>query len=435
MDYSNRDSLLNSNIVHLMSAARAAGLQFRNGLRKDEIVQALGRENLINRTWEILQKRKSQSGDLPSTLDDVEEAFRSKGVQVVASQTLSQAIPRESVPVPFGKPTQAPQSNPQPNQADALAAAIRAVAGGALDEARVREIAADVMGNVLAGITFPDYGKEISSQVAAAVAKLPQGTTIHLPPREEPIKLPLKQHFQFPDLLLYLQQGLHVFLVGGASTGKTFAAEQAALALSRKFHAQGAVTYAHELLGYIDAHSKYVRTQFREAFEHGGLILLDEFDASSSEAALVINSALANGFCSFPDGVIPRHENFLCVVGANTDGSGATMSYSGRARLDGAFLDRFVMLEWGIDPEIEKGKAKGQAQWLAAVRAVRAWMAQRGVLDVAATVRTVDYGSTLLHAGCDPEKVLTVCLKRGALAKEWKAIKALPAVNDFLTGF
>lgn len=424
-----RRQLLDSNIVLLMGAARAAGLQFRNGLRKDEIVQALARENRLERAWEIYQERARGTGGGVVQKQQVPAAAPAPSYIEAPAPTPAPAV---AAPQAATAPAPLPQSTPA---ADALAAAIRAVAGGVLDEARVRAIAGEVAHSVLAQHPAPDFAPLITSAVAAALAKIPQGTVIHLPQRAEPIRLPLRQHFQFPDLLLYLQQGLHVFLVGGASSGKTFAAEQAAQALERKFFAQGAVTYAPELLGYVDAHSSYVRTQFREAFENGGLILLDEFDASSPEAALVVNAALANGFCAFPDKVIPRHEAFLCVVGANTDGSGATMSYSGRARLDGAFLDRFVMIEWQIDPEIEKGKAKGETQWLKVVKEVRQFMLNRKILDVAATVRAVDFGSTLLKAKHPREKVLTACLKRGALVPHWDQIKSLPVVQDFLTEF
>lgn len=166
----------------------------------------------------------------------------------------------------------------------------------------------------------------------------------------------------------------------------------------------------------------------------GGLILLDEFDASSAESALVLNAALANGACAFPDGLIRKHEDFLCIIGANTDGSGATMAYAGRARLDGAFLDRFVVFDWQIDSRIEDSMAQGNTLWLAAVRAVREFAKARGILDVVATPRATARGAILAQQGMARGLILARTCKRGALVECWREVEALPAVAAFLRG-
>jgi cobaltochelatase CobS len=255
---------------------------------------------------------------------------------------------------------------------------------------------------------------------------------VHFPEKPTAVRIEGIAHPQFLDLLISLRAGLHCMLVGPAGSGKTYSAEQAAKALDRRFHMQGAISYAHELLGYIDAHSRYVRTQFRDAFEHGGLILLDEFDASAAEAALVLNAALANGACSFPDGLVSKHADFLCVLGANTDGSGATMQYAGRARLDGAFLDRFVVFDWQIDPRIEESLSQGNTQWLAAILAIRAFAHQRQIVDVVATPRATQRGALLASQGMDKTRILERTCKRGALVESWPEVLRLPAVASFL---
>ena len=111
------------------------------------------------------------------------------------------------------------------------------------------------------------------------------------------------------------------------------------------------------------------------------------------------------------------------------------MQYSGRQRLDGAFLDRFVNQEWAIDPAIEKIDARGHSEWLLAVRAVRAYATSSGILDVVATPRAVKFGAKLIEAGEERDEVLRSCLKRGALNDQWPNVLALPAVADFLAGF
>ena len=49
--------------------------------------------------------------------------------------------------------------------------------------------------------------------------------------------------------------------------------------LGLPFHIHGASAMPHEILGYKDAGGTYHRTPFREAFEFGGVLMLDEVDA------------------------------------------------------------------------------------------------------------------------------------------------------------
>jgi cobaltochelatase CobS len=53
-------------------------------------------------------------------------------------------------------------------------------------------------------------------------------------------------------------------------------------------------------MGYMDAHGKLVRTLLREAYEHGGVFLLDEIDAGNPGVLTVLNALLANGQVGFP---------------------------------------------------------------------------------------------------------------------------------------
>lgn len=417
-----RAGLLSANILHVIEAARAAGLRFRNGPTKAELVDMLGRNQaMLGAAWAYVQRK---------------QAGHSAPVQDGPAPAPSEPV--APPPAPAAPPTvvvsSAPPAPPT-DAAQALASAVQALMAGARASCDPDQVRAIVREEVVPSLDYLNDATKVLRARIEEMEKRPSGLVLHLPNKPEPVTLPGLHHSQFPRMLRALQCALHVYLEGPASSGKTFAAESAAKVLSLPFFAQGAVTYAHELLGYKDAHGVYQRTQFREAFENGGLILLDEFDASAAEAGLVINAALANGFCAFPDGIIPRHENFRCVVGANTDGSGATMQYSGRVRLDGAFLDRFVKLEWQIDPAIETPKARGLSDWLACVRAIRGYMQERQIQDVGATVRAVDFGATLLTAGEGRSAVLEMTCKRGALASEWEAITSLPAVREFLGGF
>lgn len=55
-----------------------------------------------------------------------------------------------------------------------------------------------------------------------------------------------------------------IFLQGEASSGKTTGAHMLAEALGLKWHFNGAISFPHEMLGFIDGAGKYHRTPFRE---------------------------------------------------------------------------------------------------------------------------------------------------------------------------
>lgn len=160
-------------------------------------------------------------------------------------------------------------------------------------------------------------------------------------------------HFQFAKVLQWLTSGNALYLAGPAGSGKTTIAEQCAQALDVPFHPVGSIFQKYELTGYSDAHGIFRTTEFREAFEHGGLFLFDEIDASDASALVAFNAAIANGFFAFPDKIIKMHENFKVIAAANTKGKGATREYCGRNPLDTATIDRFAILDIEYDEKLE----------------------------------------------------------------------------------
>lgn len=180
------------------------------------------------------------------------------------------------------------------------------------------------------------------------------------------------QHGNFPALLKALsakkQDGTrtNVWLVGPAGSGKTSAGKATADALGLRFFAKsvGPQTSESSLLGYFDANGRLVRTSLREAFENGGVFLLDEVDAGNPAVLVVINAILANGEAGFPDGNIKKHKDFVLVAGANTIGQGADRQYVGRQQVDAATLDRFVFLSWDYDPALIASVCGVPSEWL-----------------------------------------------------------------------
>jgi energy-coupling factor transporter ATP-binding protein EcfA2 len=154
-----------------------------------------------------------------------------------------------------------------------------------------------------------------------------------------------------------------VFLYGPAGSGKTSLAVKSAdiLELPHYSISVNEQTTKTDFLGYFDAHSKLVMTNFRKAYEHGGVFIIDEIDAGNPNVLTVLNSALANGFMAFPDGNVARHDDFVCVCTGNTTGNEANIQYIGRNILDAATLDRFIRIYIGYSDVLEQAILTSEA--------------------------------------------------------------------------
>ena len=230
-----------------------------------------------------------------------------------------------------------------------------------------------------------------------------------------------KQHFQFEKLSKYVQTKNNIFLVGSAGSGKTTAARNIAKALNIKFYFTGAINSEYKLTGFIDAQGRIVNTEFRKAYENGGLFLFDEIDASFPQAILAFNAALANDFMDFPDKKVPKHKNFYCIAAANTFGTGADRQYVGRNQLDAATLDRFITLNWEIDETLEHELAKNY-EWVNYVQKARkaaSKIGERHIISPRASMQ----GADLLRIGIDRKEVEKDVLWKGLDASRIQMIK------------
>jgi MoxR-like ATPase len=219
------------------------------------------------------------------------------------------------------------------------------------------------------------------------------------------------QHSQLPTLIQILATKLNVYLVGPAGAGKTYAAIQCAKALGVEFNFTGAVASEFKLTGFIDAQGRIVSTEFRKAFENGGLFLFDEIDASYPQAVLAFNAALANDYMDFPDKRVPRHEKFYCIAAANTYGQGADRQYVGRNQLDAASLDRFVFLDWKYDENLERELAKNY-EWSNYVQKIRRYIEAQRIRHVVSPRASIN-GAKLLANGISRETVEQTILWKG----------------------
>ena len=228
-------------------------------------------------------------------------------------------------------------------------------------------------------------------------------------------------HEAFEAVLKWVQLGCHVWLSGPAASGKTTIPAQVAKALDRKFVFDGARWDSYGLSGFMNATGQYVRTNFRDAFEHGYVYLLDEVDACEPAAMLWLNGALANGHASFPDGMIKCHENFICICAGNTWGLGATSEYIGRLKQDAAFLDRFVKIPVDYDLKLERAIAQNDG-WVDRVFQVREKVKAKG-LKVLITPRASIKGAKALANGMNWKQVEDTLLGGVMTPEQWAQVK------------
>lgn len=234
------------------------------------------------------------------------------------------------------------------------------------------------------------------------------------------IETPKKEavHSQFMKVLNILKSQKriqkNIMFVGEAGSGKTHLAYNISQALGLKFYPMsvGLQTTKSDLLGFINAHGEYVTSPVREAFEKGGVLLLDEFDSTHAGVVTIINSLLANGHCSFPDKIIEKNDKFICIVACNTYGHGANIDYVGRNRLDGATLDRFIVIDVGYDEKLEKILTNSD-KWLKIVNQIRKNIQKQGIKMIVSPRASMN-GADLLENGFSIDEVLNMCIFKGA---------------------
>lgn len=292
--------------------------------------------------------------------------FRPTSVVVVDAMPAAPPTPNVAMQLPVAVPPTPPmfaKENPAspihsngavngaaPDASAALANAVRAIAGGAVNEMRVREIVAE---EVMRAVT-----EAAPQRVELIVGDMP---AVSLEGR----------HPRFAEVLALcaLPKALRVpvLLVGPAGCGKSTLAHHVALALDRQYGSislsegvtEAALTgrvlpiHEHGRFGHVDS-------EFLRCYTSPSVYLLDELDAADPNVLLVINQAVANGGFHVEtravDGHetwVPWHDDSVILGAANTYGTGATAQYVGRSAIDAATLDRFIIMYLEYDARVE----------------------------------------------------------------------------------
>ena len=140
-------------------------------------------------------------------------------------------------------------------------------------------------------------------------------------------------HDQLPNMLDRLQHG-QVWIVGPTGSGKTYAAKQAAAVLDQPSNlvSCGEELMLQQLVGARDAHGVFHTGPLLDAYENGGVIILDEFDKCDPGVSGACNAFLnrdpeiaVTDRAEQP--IAKMHPDFRVVIATNTFGNGSDGQY------------------------------------------------------------------------------------------------------------
>lgn len=223
----------------------------------------------------------------------------------------------------------------------------------------------------------------------------------------------------------------NIMLSGPIGTGKTTLCGQIADKLSLDFYPYSLCSHTtkSDLVGFIDAGGIYRSSALRQAFEHGGLVLLDEMDASNPNVLSIINNMLSNQQYYFPDGLVKKHELFKCICAMNSNGRGGEIIYTKSQRLDASTLDRFVFIKIDIDENLEKALTNNK-DWYDRVLKFRKVIKEICNDDVVIGQRAMLDGADLLDAGFSQSEVEDMVIYKGIDEDIVDSIKAKMGVQN-----
>lgn len=160
-------------------------------------------------------------------------------------------------------------------------------------------------------------------------------------------------HYKYQEVYKLVNANVPVLLTGEKGSGKTTLAMHVTKGLGLKFYSMSMTrqTTLSHILGFMNVNGVYIPSLLRNAAEHGGVMLLDEIDASDPNVLLCLNT-IENGYITFPDKIVDLHKNFRLLSTSNPQDN--HKNYNGRAKLDDATLDRFDIIDIERDNDLEK---------------------------------------------------------------------------------
>lgn len=235
---------------------------------------------------------------------------------------------------------------------------------------------------------------------------------VEAPPSVEVPKGKIR-HEKYETIKTCLSCGIPVYLAGPAGSGKNHTVEQIAKEMGWNFYFTNSVQQEYKLTGFVDAGGEYHETEFFKACmdDTECVFFLDEMDASIPDVLVLLNAAIANGYFEFPCGRVD-FENVHFVAAGNTVGSGADDMYTGRMVLDQATLDRFAIIEFDYDKNVELKLAKGNVQLLEFIRDLRQTAKTKGI-RATFSYRCIMMVSKLEAVGMNTKDILKIAVLKG----------------------
>lgn len=292
--------------------------------------------------------------------------------------------------------------------AAAIAEALRGLrpAAESLDEARVREI-------VKAEVA------KIGGNYKGVEVKTVSGT-----------KKIDNSHPLLEDVLGLVVNDIPVYLVGPAGTGKSTLCFQVAEALGLEFYSCSSLQQKYELEGYTDPVGKLIETEFFKFCKEGGIFLIDEIDNTAAEVLIAFNTALANGYYTFPGtGRVKIHKDCHFIAAGNTNGRGADNTYNGRFQLDGSTLDRYAFVNVDYCEEIELAVCEGDKELVKFAHDLRKVISDYN-LTYTVSPRFLERFAKMQKLGWTDEKCLQTALTNGWDKANIKTISAKLSKNN-----
>ena len=225
-------------------------------------------------------------------------------------------------------------------------------------------------------------------------------------------KGPVK-HPKYDQIMTCIEVGIPVYLTGPAGSGKNHTVEQIAKELGWNFYFSNSIQQEYKLTGFIDAGGRYHETEFYKACtdEEECVFFLDEMDASIPDVLVLLNMAIANGYFEFPNGRA-NFDNVHFVAAGNTVGNGADDMYTGRMVLDSATLDRFAIIEFDYDENVELKLTKGNTELIDFVHDLRKLIVSRGIRHVV-SYRCEIMVTKLEKAGLPIDDIMKIVILKG----------------------
>ncbi len=231
--------------------------------------------------------------------------------------------------------------------------------------------------------------------------------------REKRQKKKRTKHIKYNQIMTCIEVGIPVYLAGPAGSGKNYTVEKIAEELGWNFYFSNSIQQEYKLTGFIDAGGNYHETEFYKACmdEEECIFFLDEIDASIPDVLVLLNAAIANGYFEFPNRRVD-FDNVHFVAAGNTLGNGADERYTGRMVLDSATLDRFAIIPFDYDRDIELGLTNNNEELVNFIHDVREFVDRRGLRHTV-SYRCLKMVTALEDTGMSLDEILDIVVFKG----------------------